>query len=49
MKKKQDWRDTLIDLIEQEVELAGGGTTHKSGDCRMNDIIHFVEELIKKK
>lgn len=48
---KQDWRETLIDMIELEIECATGlpsSDTHASDTCRMNDILKFVEGVIKK-
>lgn len=45
-----DWQDKLIDLIEEEIVLATGikNKEHHSGDCRMNEILRFVEEEIRQ-
>lgn len=47
-KQTNDWE--LVDLIEEEIELATGikSKTHHSGDCRMNDILAFVEKEKEK-
>ena len=51
MKKvpNKDWKETLIDMIEDEIECAGKGTDHYSPVCRMNDITDFVEKLLNEK
>lgn len=49
--KPKHWKEKLLDLIDEEIELASGKLIdelhHSGGDCRMNDILAFVEKLIK--
>jgi len=43
--KDKDWRDKLVDLIEKECEEC---PKHKEGKCYMNEILAYVESLIKE-
>ena len=46
--REEDWYDKLLDLIEEEIVLATGvkGEEHFSGDCRINDIMELVRNLL---
>ena len=46
---KRPWQIQLADLIEKEIVCATGikSKTHFSGKCYMNDILIFVEKLLK--
>jgi len=48
-KVKLDFWDELVDLIEEEIELASGvkSKEHHSGKCVMNDIISLVAKELK--
>ena len=44
--KTNNWENKLVDLIEEEIELASGvkSKKHFSGDCKMNDILELVRK-----
>ena len=45
---KENWENKLIDLIEEEIELASGvkSKEHFSQDCRMNDCLDLVRKTL---
>ena len=49
--QKEDWKETLTEMIEREVFLATGDKNqeHFSGTCLMNEIVDYVEQLLKER
>ncbi len=45
-KPDNNWEDKLIDLVEEEIELASGKSKqHFSKKCKMNNILELVRKI----